>query len=75
MGVELPEHLREKTYAFPEYSYGANRVTLVLNDGRRIEQVFLAWGTEIVKIKNKKIEKSDELKFRIEDIAEVISEI
>jgi hypothetical protein len=75
MGIELPERFREKTNAMPEYSQGANKVTLVLKDGRRIQHVFLAWGHEIVKIEGKMIERDDELPFKMEDVTDVISEI
>ena len=50
MTLALPQKFADKTIGFPESSYGANRVTLVLADGRRVHEVFLAWGTEIVKI-------------------------
>ena len=73
--MELPEQLQEKTNAMPESSYGANKVTLVLKDGRRIQHVFLAWGSKIVKIETKMIERDDELSFKMEDITDVISEI
>jgi len=75
MEFDLPEYLCEKTYGFPEYSYGANKVTLLLNDGRRIQHVLLAWGRTIVKIKEKKIEKDEDLPFKIKDIIDVISEV
>ncbi len=75
MELDLPENLCEKTCGFPEYSYGANKVTLLLADGRRVQHVLLAWGRTIVKIENKMIEKSEDLPFSIEDITDVISEI
>lgn len=75
MEFDLPEYLCEKTQGFPEYSYGANKVTLLLNDGRRVQHVFLAWGRTIVKIKEKKIEKDEDLPFKIKDIVDVISEV
>ena len=34
----------------PEYSYGVTRVRAILADGSRIEDVFVAWGREIVKV-------------------------
>ncbi len=48
--IQVPEFIREKIYWFPEYSYGANRVTLIMKDGQRINDVFVAWGRYIVKI-------------------------
>lgn len=75
MEIQIPECFHEKTLAFPESSYGANKVTLVFNDGSRVQHVILAWGTTIVKIKEKKIEKADDLPFKTEDISDVVSEI
>jgi hypothetical protein len=46
----LPEHLQEKVRDMPESSYGATRVTVVLDDGTRIPDVYVAWGREIVKV-------------------------
>jgi hypothetical protein len=37
----------------PESSYGATRVTVVLDDGTRIPDVYVAWGKEIVKVGQK----------------------
>jgi hypothetical protein len=48
----LPEHLQEKVRAMPESSYGATRVIVVLDDGTRISDVYVAWGNEIVKVGN-----------------------
>jgi hypothetical protein len=75
MGLLIPNRLREKTNTMPESSYGANKVTLVLKDGRRIHHVFLAWGHEIVRIDKRAIEREDQLQFKTEDIVDVISEI
>jgi hypothetical protein len=75
MEFDLPEYLCEKTYGFPEHSYGANKVTLLLNDGRRVQHVLLAWGRTIVKIKEKKIEKVEDLPFIVKDVIDVISEV
>ena len=46
----IPEHLQDKVNAMPEYSYGVTRVRAILADGSRIEDVFVAWGREIVKV-------------------------
>jgi len=74
MGIELPEHFLEKTEVMPESSYGVNKVTLVLKDGRRIQHVFLAWGHTIVKIEGKMIERDEKLSFKTEDITDIISD-
>ncbi|MCP3929439.1 MAG: hypothetical protein GY705_10100 [Bacteroidetes bacterium] len=73
--MKLPEHLANKAKQFPESSYGANKVTLVLQNGIEIKEVFLAWGEEIVKIGNKPIESTNELPFSIEDIKDMFSEV
>ncbi len=54
---------------------GANKVSLVLADGRCISDVFLAWGETIVKIGGNEIRDPDDLSFRISEIIDVKSEI
>jgi len=66
--VLLPEHLQDKVHSFGEYSMGANKVAVVLKDGRIIEDVFIAWGTEVVKVGQK-----TEISFTQDDIADVIN--
>jgi hypothetical protein len=46
---------------FPESSYGATRVTIVLTDGRRIADVVLAWGKQIVRVGGVLVEKPEDL--------------
>ena len=75
MPLTLPQKFAEKTTGFPESSYGANRVTLVLADGRRVHEVFLAWGTEIVKIGTKAVAAPEDLSFALGDIVDVVSEV
>lgn len=75
MELRLPERLRTKARKFPESSYGANRVTVMLSDGRRIKHVFLAGGDEIVKVGNTMIEKREDLPFDPADIVDVVSEV
>jgi hypothetical protein len=75
MTLSLPEQLADKTIGFPESSYGTNRVTLILADGRHIHEVFLAWGREIVKIGGRAVSQPDELGFQLADIVDVISEV
>jgi len=75
MALTLPQKLADKTVGFPESSYGANRVTLVLADGRRISEVFLAWGTEIVKVGARAVATPEDLSFAVTDIVDVISEV
>jgi len=46
----IPEPLRAKVNAMPEYSYGVTRVRVELDDGSHFSDVFVAWGSEIVKV-------------------------
>ncbi len=75
MNPSLPQRLAEKTILFPGSSYGANRVTLVLADGRRVHEVFIAGRAEIVKIGTRLVSRPEDLDFRVADIADVISEV
>lgn len=34
----------------PESSYGVTRIRVTLDDGSRFDDVFVAWGSEIVKV-------------------------
>lgn len=45
----LPAHLADKVATFPESSYGATLVTLVLKNGTRIPHVHVAWGLHVIK--------------------------
>ena len=75
MSLEIPHNLSDKSAAFPESSYGVNKVTLILIDGRKISEVYLAWGKEIVKIRKKLISSTKDLDFNISEIKDVISEV
>jgi hypothetical protein len=46
---DLPEHVAEKAAAFPESSYGATILTLVLKDGTHVPHVHVAWGRNVIK--------------------------
>ncbi|MBQ0806993.1 MAG: hypothetical protein KBT55_03390 [Porticoccus sp.] len=70
--MELPAKLSDKASGFPEPSYGATKVTLLLSNGDKIENVTLAWGEEIIKIQNKDIHKIKSLGFTKEDIVDVL---
>ena len=75
MPLLLPEAIAEKIGSVGESSYGANRVTLILADGRRIHEVFLAWGTEIVKIGTRTVAGPEDLDFQLADIVDIVSEV
>lgn len=65
----VPEYIHEKITEFPEYSYGAHRVTLVMKDGAKIRNVFIAWARQIVKIG-----QTAEVNFDPDDIVDVENE-
>lgn len=66
---KLPQHVSAQVDRFPESSYGATTVTLVLSDGRRMERVIVA-GDHIVRIGDRHINHVDQLGF---DIASVVA--
>jgi len=72
--MKLPTKLSDKASIFPETGYGASTVTLLLQDGRKIRNVILAWGSEIIKIDGILIEEIENLGFEIRDIADVLPE-
>jgi hypothetical protein len=71
MTITLPSKLAEKAATFSECSYGACRATLVLKDGKRIVDVTLAWGSELVRIDGEPAEKK-KLDFNANDIVDVL---
>ena len=48
MRIKLPDKIKEKVGTFPESSYGAHLVTLILDDGSRIPHVRVAGWDETV---------------------------
>ena len=75
MSLKIPYNLTGKSAAFPESSSGFNQVTLVLTDGRKINEVYLRRGEDILKIGNKTINSIWDLDFSIFEIKDVISEL
>ncbi len=71
--MKLPNKLANKAIQFPESSYGATKVILILKNNRKINNVILAWGEEIIKINSKSINKIDNLDFKEEDIIDVVA--
>jgi hypothetical protein len=63
VGIAVPDIVAEKVLSFPESSMGAHRVTLVLADGRRVGDVTLAWGHEIVRVGGRDITEAADLDF------------
>jgi hypothetical protein len=68
----LPDRFGSKVASYPECSYGAVRVTLVLRDGRRIHDVIIG-GEAICKIGQRHIRSESELDFSVADIQDVKS--
>jgi hypothetical protein len=66
----LPDRFGSKVTSMPECSYGAVRVVLVLNDGRRVRDVIIG-GDAICKIGQRRIESEADLNFSVSDIQDV----
>jgi hypothetical protein len=71
MSLRIPDRLADKALMFPESSYGATTVTLILSDGRRIDDVILAGGSDIVKVKGRLVSDAKDLDFSVTDIVDV----
>jgi len=67
----LPDKLASQSAYYPEYSYGATRVVLVLKDGRRIADVIIGGAGTICKIGSQLIESESDLGFLTSDIADL----
>jgi hypothetical protein len=50
MKKELPRQIAERILEMPEYRQGVNKVKLTLKDGRTYTDVYVAWGSEVVKV-------------------------
>jgi hypothetical protein len=72
MNLSIPDHLAAKANTFPESSYGATTVTLILSDGTCIRDVILGGGSEIVKVKGRHVSDARELDFGISEVVDVI---
>jgi hypothetical protein len=71
MSLRIPDALADTALMFPESSYGATTVTLILSDGRRIDDVILAGGSDIVKVKGRLVSDAKDLDFSVSDIVDV----
>ena len=71
---DLPEDLADKAAQFPESSYGANLVTLVLKDGRKIPHVSVAGGRSVIKAREASAETLLS-SLNPADIIDVLSEV
>ncbi|HET8923817.1 MAG TPA: hypothetical protein VFN26_12585 [Candidatus Acidoferrum sp.] len=70
---DLPEELAEKAAQFPESSYGANLVTLVLKDARQVPHVSVA-GRSVIKAREASAEALLS-SLNPSDIVDVLSEV
>ena len=71
MSLRISDELAAKANSFPESSYGATTVTLILLDGRRIDEVVLGGASDIVKIGGRNVSVASDLDFTISEIADV----
>ena len=47
---DLPDTIQEKLATIPEYRHGVHRVVVTLDDGTEIHDVFVAWGSEVIRV-------------------------
>ena len=66
MSNRLSSDLKERVLSMPEYRQGSHKVKVILKDGQRYSSVFVAWGSEIVKVGSNTI-----IPFNAEDIVDV----
>ena len=67
---KLPNKFGSKVASYPECSYGAVRVKLVLSNGRVIQDVIIG-ADAICKIGQKQIKTESDLDFSVLDIEDV----
>jgi hypothetical protein len=48
--MELPTAVTDLILGFPEYKMGTHKVALQLRDGTVVEDVLVAWGTEVIRV-------------------------
>ena len=72
MSLKISAELETKASHFPESSYGATTVTLVLSSGRRVHDVVLAWASEIVKVGGRHVSDAGDLDFSVSEIVDVV---
>ncbi|MBK8402494.1 MAG: hypothetical protein IPL29_16055 [Propionivibrio sp.] len=66
----LPDFIKEKVLVMPEYRQGTNKIRVLLKDGRKYIAVFVAWGSEIVKVGD-----STDIPFDAADIVDVENDL
>ena len=50
VSTNLPVAIAQRVGDFPEWRMGAQRIKVVLADGRTFSDVYVAWGREIVRV-------------------------
>ncbi len=70
MTNEISKELMAKVLEMPEYRQGVNKVKVQLRDGAIHSSVFIAWGSEIVKVGN-----STDIPFNASDIVEIENDL
>ena len=50
----LPDFIKDEIANMPEHSYGVNRVTVELDNGKIYEDVYVGWAEEIIKVGDSK---------------------
>lgn len=70
MKNELSQELKDKVLEMPEYRQGVNRVKVRLKDGTIINNVYIAWGHEIVKVGD-----SNKIPFDASDIVDLENDL
>ena len=71
---EYPTHCSRRRISSRSGLYGATKVTLILADGRRIENVFLGGAEWIVKVGDRLVTEATELDFAVGGFVDVIPE-
>jgi hypothetical protein len=71
VSLGIPDALAAKANTFPESSYGATTVTLILADGRRIHDVVLGGASHIVKVGGRPVSDAKDLDFSVSEIVDV----
>ena len=66
MPLKLPDRFQDQLINAPEISYGANKIAVILKDGRRFEDVIVASGREVVKVGG-----SERIPFDADDIVSI----
>jgi hypothetical protein len=71
MNLKISDALATKANFFPESSYGATTVILILLNGRRIDEVVFAGASVIVKVRGRHVSVASDLDFSLSEIADV----